>query len=276
MCLGFRQRQAGAHKSVGWETEIFFAHAQGRMEQRASYAVLREPGNPGYYEGNLLIFDDPPQTGDVDSWTAGFEREFGDDPAVVHACFGWSGEIGSADAFVQRGYVLERRTVLCGNEVTVCAPPLHLQIRELQSDDDWHDELQMRLDCRPPHHTGAEWPLFTTRSIQHYRTLSQVGAGVWLGAFDGTRLAGSCGIFAAGADRARYRNVLVAPAYRRRGLARALVGTAAALARTRGFAREFVIVADAGSSAQSLYEAIGFHPSAAEFTLWISQRKRAA
>ncbi len=53
-------------------------------------------------------------------------------------------------------------------------------------------------------------------------------------------------------------------AHRRRGLAGYLLGVASAWACERG-ARQLVIVAESGSAAERLYEAVGFRPVARGF-----------
>lgn len=60
------------------------------------------------------------------------------------------------------------------------------------------------------------------------------------------------------ADEAEILTVAVAPAGRRKGLARALVTHAAAAARTAGAARLFLEVSATNTAALALYEGLGF------------------
>ena len=63
------------------------------------------------------------------------------------------------------------------------------------------------------------------------------------------------------ADEAELLTVAVAPAARRQGVARALVGWACAQARALGAAAMFLEVAEANHPARALYAALGFAPA---------------
>ena len=81
------------------------------IEQRDGYLVVRSPGNPTYYWGNLLLFDEPPAAGDAPRWEALFEEAFADEPRVRHRTFAWDradGEPGGARG-VRRARLRHRR-----------------------------------------------------------------------------------------------------------------------------------------------------------------------
>jgi GNAT superfamily N-acetyltransferase len=99
---------------------------------------------------------------------------------------------------------------------------------------------------------------FATRRSVAQRSLVEQGRGVWWGAFVDGVLASSLGVFGAGAGLARYQDVETHPAYRRRGLATALVQAAGRHALAELGARRLVIVADPDDDAVRVYRRAGF------------------
>src|SRR4051794_21426460 len=103
-------------RSVGWATSIDVLPLDAVVERYDGFLVVRSPGNPSHYWGNLLIFDDPPGDGDGARWEALFAEAFADEPRVRHRTFAWDctdGDIGAArSAFVDRGYELDASVAL--------------------------------------------------------------------------------------------------------------------------------------------------------------------
>jgi GNAT superfamily N-acetyltransferase len=97
---------------------------------------------------------------------------------------------------------------------------------------------------------------FLQRRAAWHRDLVLRGIGHFYGAFDGSTLVASLGLVRV-IDVARYQDVQTLPAYRKRGLARALLATAARAAFADGIERA-VIVAEPGSAAARLYARTGF------------------
>src|SRR6185295_11795830 len=93
---------------------------------------------------------------------------------------------------------------------------------------------------------------FLQRRADWKRELVELGIARWYGAFDGDQLVGSLGLVALG-DVSRYQDVQVATAYRKRGIASALLATAA----REVLDAPFVIVAQAPDVIR-LYERAGF------------------
>jgi [ribosomal protein S18]-alanine N-acetyltransferase len=76
-------------------------------------------------------------------------------------------------------------------------------------------------------------------------------------AFDGRRLAGFI-ILRTVADEAEILTLAVAPAWRRRGAGKRLVGQACSVAETKGAKALFLEVAETNAGALRLYEKFGF------------------
>jgi ribosomal protein S18 acetylase RimI-like enzyme len=96
------------------------------------------------------------------------------------------------------------------------------------------------------------------RRVAAYRALCEAGHGTWSGAFVDGRLRCAAGVFSAGTGLARFQNVETHPAFRRRGLASAVLLTAGEHALRDANTHTLVIVADPEDDAMRLYQALGF------------------
>jgi hypothetical protein len=143
-------------RSHVWATDIDVLPVDRVLERRDRYLVVRSPSNPAHYWGNLLVFDEPPASGDAAPWERWFEAEFGSEPGV-HCTFAWDrmdGKFGRAEEeFVSRGYELEETVGLVATpdsvrshqrenrEVTVrTLDPLPAADREL-----WDQVLELQV-----------------------------------------------------------------------------------------------------------------------------------
>jgi GNAT superfamily N-acetyltransferase len=241
-------------RSLALKTELALAATRSRVTDRGDYLVVETPDNPGYYDGNVLVLPAPPQVGEVAYWTRRFTDELGKNPAIKHVGLWWDGVTGDAGASAElhaAGFKILTSQVMVATEVN--APPADLPVRPLTADEvlatadlaytigDRHDEIYRTfLDRR------ATW---------HRNLVSRDLARFW-GAFDGDTLVASLGLVWLG-ELARYQDVQTLPAYRRRGLAAALLAESARVAFARQIER-LVIIAEPGSQAEQLYTRVGF------------------
>jgi GNAT superfamily N-acetyltransferase len=232
--------------------------------------LIATPDNPGYYFGNYLIFKQPPKAGDHDRWRDLFRESFACDEAVRHVAFSWSCEAGESaelTIFAADGFTLEERVVLSAQFVRERVAPIGIAIRELCGARDWDALLDLEMRMREPIFEPTGYEAFKRRQLGAQRRLCRDGIGAWIGAFAGDGLVGSCGIFSAGTF-ARYQNVGVDEPWRNRGIAKALLCDAAHIGYDRLGADRCIIVADAASSARTLYERAGFALIQREWALW--------
>lgn len=244
------------------------------IEPRNGYLVVRSPGNPGHYWGNLLLFDEPPAPGEGARWEACFEAEFADEPRVRHRTFAWddvAGARGSAqEEFVARGYDLEETVGLIAT-----ADELRAHVRENRdvviraldpapgADAHWWDGvLELQIAGRDDRHAEALHRTFSLRLLGDRRSLFRDGRGAWYVAHypDDDEVVGSCGVVVT-AGRGRFQVVDTATAHRRRGICSRLVVEAARRSTEKYGAERFVIGADPGYHALGLYESLGFKPA---------------
>ena len=258
-------------RSLVWATDLDVLPLDREIEQRDGYLVVRSPGNPSHYWGNLLLFDEPPVAGDAPRWEARFETEFGEDPRVQHRTFGWDradGHVGAArEEFAGRGYEIEESVGLVAEAARVRAHPREnreVVIRQLDPDvgadaELWEAVVELQVASRDERHDEHQHRAFSRARLDDRRGLFHAGRGAWYVAIDPSSgdVAASCGVVVAG-GRARFQVVDTALAYRRRGICSRLVVEAARCSAELYGAERFVIVADVGYHALVLYESLGF------------------
>ncbi|HEY5928603.1 MAG TPA: GNAT family N-acetyltransferase [Kofleriaceae bacterium] len=254
-------------RSLALTTELALIATRGRVTDRGGYLVLETPDDPGYYHGNLLVFPAAPQPGELVHWLRKFDDELGRNPAIKHVTFCWdgiTGDQGAAEELRDAGFQIDTHELLAAELVE--AAPATLPTRLLAPDEvlatadlawqlgDRHDETYRQFL-----HRRAAW----------HRDLVARGAARFYGAFDGTSLVASLGLVRV-LDLGRYQDVQTLPAYRKRGLARALLAAAArdalgeSTSRLRADEKQWVgvdrvvIVAEPGSPAARLYARAGF------------------
>jgi ribosomal protein S18 acetylase RimI-like enzyme len=260
--------------SLLWATEMDVLPVDRVVGQKDGYLLIRSPGNPGHYFGNLLLFDDPPAVGDGDRWERLFELEFGDEPRVRHRTFGWDradGALGRArEEFVDRGYQLDESIVLVADPDQVRPHPREnsdVLVRELDpapaaEEQLWDAVLELQVASRAEEHVEERtYRAFARARLDGYRAHFRAGRGAWYLALDpGTdEVVAGCGVVVTG-GRGRYQAVETALSHRRLGICSRLVVEAARRSAAAYGAERFVIAADAGYHALGLYESLGFVP----------------
>lgn len=259
--------------TLGVRTELAVDASRCTFEVRDGFAVIRTPQNPGYYNGNYLYFPLAPERGDLARWAQLFEQAFAADSRVKHASFCWNGAAGSGAAgdFVAAGYTLDEYLVMTAEALSDVALPAGVHLRAFCEERDWMQQLAMQLDDVPAVHARPAYAAFKAAQVEYHRKISE-SLGLWLGAFDGEQLAGSCGIFPVQDGMARYQDVMVAKPYRNRGIARALIAAAGGCAFEQFGAGKLVIVADANDFPQHIYRRAGFADAEREARLWKADR----
>jgi ribosomal protein S18 acetylase RimI-like enzyme len=257
--------------SLVFATDIDVLPVDRTVEQRDGYLVIRSPGNPGHYWGNLLLFDDPPGAGDGARWEQIFATEFEADPQVQHYTFAWDrtdGAPGNADAeFVARGYYIEQSVGLLATPDAIHAHPREnreVRVRPLDPDNAadgalWEQVVEIWVAGRDERFSEDEYRSFAVNRLRDLRTLSRAGRGAWYVALSpsGNEIVACLGIVVTG-GRGRFQAVDTVQAHRRRGICSRLVVEAAHHAAAHFGARRFVIVADPEYHAIALYESLGF------------------
>ena len=244
-------------RSLGYRTDLMIRVLEGsQVEDRGEFLVIRTPSNPSYWWGNFLLLK-APRPGQARLWVTAFRTEF---PAASHIAIGVDvTEISAVDVgeYVAQDLRLERSSVLTAQEL---AEPRRLNrkaaYRELSGDDDWRQSADLRaaVNAGEP---GSD-PEFLHAQIAAERALTEAGHGSWFGAFADGDLVAQLGLITDGLGVARYQNVETHPAWRRRGLAGALVWHAGRHGLDTLEASTLVIVADPLADAIRVYRTLGF------------------
>lgn len=236
--------------SIALATELELAATCGTITDRGDYLVVAT-NDPSYYLGNLLVLPAPPQVGEVAYWRRRFEDEFRGRPNVRHVAFRWdgsAGDPGARDELLAAGFTIEDSWVMAASHV---APgSTRLSIRPLLPAD-MPAVADLGFAISDDHSDG--YRKFVNRRARWKADLVEARLATFLGAFDGDQLVGSLGLVPLG-DVARYQDVQTAATHRKRGIASALLGEAAAAVP----ARRYIIVADPESDASRIYTRAGF------------------
>lgn len=251
-------------RSLALTTELALAALRGRVTDRSDYLVVETPDNPGFYDGNVLVLPAAPQVGEVAYWMRRFADELGKNPAIKHVSLWWDGTNGDEGAAAElraHGFTLMSNQVMvaehgarAGEQLAKYGAPTALAIRVLAPDEVLATaDLAYTIGDR---HDDT-YRLFLDRRATWHRDLVAADKATFWGAFDADgQLASSLGLVWLG-KVARYQDVQTLPAYRKRGLASALLDTSVRAAFARG-ADRVVIIAEPDSEGARVYARLGF------------------
>ncbi len=260
-------------RSLVWATSIDVLPPDRVVKRRDGYLVVRSPGNPAHYWGNLLVFDDAPAGGDGARWERLFAAEFAGEPRVGHHTFAWdqTGDVrGALDSeFAARGYDVDLTVGMIAAPDEIHPHPRanrDVEVRPLDpgpgsADERWWDQVvEMQVAARDADRFEEEpHRVFARARLAELRAMFRAGAGAWYVALDGDVAAGSMGIVVT-AGRGRYQAVDTAITHRRRGICSRLLVDAARHATATYGATRLVIAADPDYHAAAIYESVGFRP----------------
>ncbi|MDB5045853.1 MAG: putative acetyltransferase [Deinococcus sp.] len=250
--------------SLGFRTDLIFARFQGIVEDCGDVIRIVNPDNPTHYFGNFLIFERPPQPGDVGPWTRRFAELVGTPPGTRHILLGWDvpprGE-AHLHPFLDAGYRLEENVVMSAAGLHAPQRPnLTAELRVIpDTDGAWQALVDNQVACREEDsgESEAAYRTFKEGQFRRYRAMVQSGLGFWYGAFVGGELAADLGVYTDG-QLLRFQSVGTHPAYRRQGLCGTLVHFAGDHAQRTLCSGPLVIVADDHYFAKDIYAGVGF------------------
>jgi RimJ/RimL family protein N-acetyltransferase len=263
--------------SLGWRTDLIFPRFDAQVIARRDHLLVRTPHNPTFWWGNFLLFDRVPVDGDAAPWLAHFDAEIASrQPESRHVAFG----VDSSEPFdmpadlLDAGFTRHAGTVLTLRREQLRAPPMALAasfrfaVLALPAQASAVVEQQVASDAGE-HQPVAEYRLFRERQMQRYGAMQRAGLGGWFGVFartaQGEQLVADCGLFRddVGVQAlGRFQFVSTHPAWRRRGLCRALIHAVCRHGFEVMALHTLVIVADPDDVAIGLYESLGFERGA--------------
>lgn len=267
-------------KSLGFKSELIFLEFDGEVVDRGAFVVVKTPTNPGYYWGNLLIFGRPPIKGDFRKWTALFDSEFSG-PETKHKTLAWdspTNEVGDISEFLSANYRLDSTAVLSAKADQIFRPAKYndqIQIRELESDSDWREHIELQTSTGEAHLTRDQWLSFNTDQSVRYRKMIAADRGAWFGAYLDGKLVASMGLFHS-KGVGRYQMVATAIEHRRQGIAATMVYEVAKHAFQNWNVKDLVMCADPDYFAIKIYESVGFKRSGLQHGVYWWQGKPVA
>ncbi len=255
-------------RSLVWATDIDVLPVDRVAARREDHLIVRSPSNPSHWFGNLLLFDDPPRTGDRGRWEELFVDAFADEPGIRHRTFCWDrtdDALGAARAeFEAAGYDLKRTVGLIAapDEIRPHSRANRaVRVRPLRpgSDSDlWEQVVEIQVAGRDADRVSEEAHReFSRRRLADLRALFAAGRGAWYVALLGEEVVGSCGVVVTD-GRGRFQIVDTVAGHRGRGICSRLVVEAAHHAAAVHGARRLVIAADPDYHALGIYESLGF------------------
>jgi len=244
--------------SLGNRTDLALLELGGsEVEDCGDHLVVRSPHNPAYWWGNFLLLDRAPAPADIDTWMDRFTAAL---PEARHRAFavdGTDGTLADLDGFAERGLSVEASTVMTASSVRPPERPnLDATCRQLASDDDWAQCLQLRIECNDTDEVG--YAQFAERKVATERATTEAGHGGWFGAFLDGRLVAQMGLLNASPGLARFQTVETHPEFRGRGLAGTLVHHTSRYGFDELGATTLVMVADPEYLAIRIYRSVGF------------------
>lgn len=247
--------------ALGLRSDIALLDAD--VAHKGDCIVVRSPAEPSFYWGNLLVFPQPPKTGDRARWEARFATEFEDLPGVRHQTFVWDVSDRTAEIveFTEAGYEVDSMVVLTAKRVVLPPHPnSEVEIRVLSADEEWGEVADLQVLTRDDGHDETEFRAFTEARLASLRRRVMAGAGCWYGAYLAGELVASLGVFWA-ETLARFQIVVTHPKARRQGICGTLVHHASVRALALPEVEALVMIADTEYHAARIYEAVGFSPA---------------
>lgn len=259
-------------KSLGHQTDLIFARFAGVIEQHPGCISIQSPSNRGHYFGNYLIFDRPPQAGDLNAWIQHFKDWVGPPEEVRHLLFCWDDltSAGEVQEFLDAGFILEDFVVMQARSLKPATPKIQAELRPLDdTDEDWEQLFKLQMTLKPEENEEGSYARFKKAHLNMYRQMQREKLGHWYGAFRDGQMVSNLGLFIDETDStvARYQQVGTQPDHRRLGLTSSLLKFAEEHTFAHFGPRTLVIVADEHDIARDIYASMGFEPTEKQHSL---------
>ncbi|MDA8739602.1 GNAT family N-acetyltransferase [Rhodobacteraceae bacterium] len=256
--------------TLGLRTDLMMLKPFGRLTPHFDCLQFVSPAMPDYFFGNCLIFPKPPVAGDFPRWTSRFETLFADMSGIRHQTLLWPSHAFDPSGilpFTKAGFELDATAVMASAHPKAHRPlEAGIALRKVTSDADWQAASHLQISVGLEDMEYAGYSDFERRRMVVLRRWAEAGNGGWFGAFEGSKLIGSLGLYVE-KGIARYQAVGTHKEYRGRGIAGALLAFAAHSIAEQHKVDQFVIIADQDSTAHRLYLKSGFEFHSAEHSL---------
>jgi ribosomal protein S18 acetylase RimI-like enzyme len=251
----------------GWRTDAIPHRFDGELVERGDCLVVRTPSNPTFYWGNCLILPRLPADDDVAHWCRRFDVEIARrQPASRHVAIGVDDDFHGErrPAWEAAGFQLLVNVMLRLRDGELTAPAraprgaVQLRPLDLARESDALIEVEM-TDAGGFEPAG--YRAYLQDQHRRYRAMQSAGLMLWFGLWCEGVLAASCGLMrerAAAGSEGRFQRVVTHSAWRRRGLASALVHGVARHALEQWRCGAVYMAADPDDVAVGIYRSLGF------------------
>lgn len=261
----------------GWQSHVLACRFGAHVVERDDCIVVRTPDNPTYYWGNCLILPRAPRDDELAYWQRRFHEEIARlQPASRHRAFGVDAALlpGPLPSWRAAGIdEFDETAVLALLPSQLVAAPspraAGVALRELDLPRELDLAVEAQVATRDPSFDEAGYRDFRRAAMQRMAAIQADGSGAWFGAFVGDALAADCGLVH-DAVLGRFQHVGTQPAWRRRGLCRALVHHVCCHAFEALGLQRLAMCADPHDVAIEIYRSLGFAPVE---TIWCLQAR---
>lgn len=263
----------------GARTDLALHRFGAQILELPDCLAVRTPSNPSFYWGNYLMLPQAPADVDVPHWLHRFDELIArQQPASRHVAIGintvYVGE--QLPTWEAAGFEMFVNSVMRLAPGGLCAPARAPRGDVLVRPIDFATEVPaiVELECADTHgFDEAGYREYRERQFVRYAQMHEQGCAQWFGLWCDGQLAADCGLMRMAAqpfETVRFQRVATHPAWRRRGLASALVHAVSAYALNGWQAAEAIMIADPDDVAIGIYRSLGYRELELE---WGLQRK---
>jgi GNAT superfamily N-acetyltransferase len=239
------------------ESDAVYFEMGAELKQLGGATMAWMPGLTSSPAAAVIHRVDPEALADGGGpWIARAEAAMGDVGAILCRIYLDDRHQGAEAALLSAGYAAREELVFVD---ALPDPSLNLALRPITRQDDWAEKLRFHQSAdRTPDGHGNQAEAW----VELERRKCQAGMAAYLAELDGEVVGAVGAIWREGF--ARTKNIVVAPSRRRRGIARAMLGSIAALGRERGVSEQCVL-AVRGEQGELLYRALGMTMIGSQF-----------
>jgi GNAT superfamily N-acetyltransferase len=251
----------------GWRTDFILHRFGAEVIERDDCLVVRTPANPTFYWGNCLVLPHAPLDEDLAHWRARFDEEIArPQPESRHVAIGvdapYAGE--AMPSWRVAGFELKVTMMLrlVPGELRDPRRAARGDVVVRPLDPAVESDAVIEVECTDAGPFEPEgYRAYLRRQWLRYRAMHAAGQLQWFGLWcDGT-LAATCGLIREAAEpraAGRFQRVVTHAAWRRRGLATALVHAVTDHALRHWRVGEIYMAADPADVAIGIYRSLGF------------------